>query len=336
MRELCKDPNADILYVTLLLGTTDHVVNTTYKGLWRVPNARTAAAQTVNGVGAGVVVPNTPAAALNIEGIAPVTHAGATVLYVAAQNAIYRVTSPGGAAVWTQLLAATAGEAPENICLFTTVAAWAGAASNGSQDVLLVGTNDQGTATVNGGRFQTVWRSLDGGATWESISGFSTLSHNVPTPSEEWYFHSQNPSLASISGGGHAVAYVDIDQTNPDRAYGAGRSGMWRIDNLTAPLIANVVVNPIARGYNAAVETQVGIDRFTPSRSSYVYFTDTDWNSFLSQWWGARNPDKTGSLSSNGHGGAAVHRHLRRRIRSLLHDGFRTRLQLRRQALHLT
>ena len=249
LRGLVLDPsNPDVLYVA------------SYNdGVWVTTTARGAGTFTkLSGP------PTTPEELALVDG----------VLWLAAgPNGVWKATGSGSSRTWSKIPTA---QLPQD----GTATKWqsiTGYKPASGPAVLYTG-NVNGTAVpTQGGQFNTIYRSTDGGTTWKSVTADRPkISFNVNNGTETWWLLAENDSFGLGRGQGVASQIV-IDPNNPNRIYSPGRSGVWRSDDTGNTWF------PIVAGLGATIPRGVAVE----DNGQNVYVAIADWVLVQSQDGGA-------------------------------------------------
>lgn len=187
-------------------------------------------------------------------------------LYVAAGEAgIYRYDASG----WTDI---NDGQIP----LTKTVNAdsndpyWESitGAVSGGKTILYVGSLYP-TKLASGQRYSTVFKSVDGGTSWTSVTGGSQISTNMLLPSgatgPDWWYSHVGPG--TLNAGGGEAAQITISPDDPNTVFIAGSGGIWRTTD------AGATWKPSVRGLSVTANSDVAVD---PNDPSQVLVANTD------------------------------------------------------------
>lgn len=118
---------------------------------------------------------------------------------------------------------------------------------------------------VNNSIANSIYRSVDGGSTWQSVTDDPDKITYVPRGGDRnWWLLDAQPSMA-LGKGSYIAAQIAIDPQNPDNVYVAGRSGAW------ASADGGDSWEPIVRGLGAT------IPRGSDSVNDYVAVALADW-----------------------------------------------------------
>lgn len=142
----------------------------------------------------------------------------------------------------------------------------------------IAGDEDAGSGTVTlyagcskpeanaAGKYQSVFKSGDGGATWVAVTT-SGVTTTVDGTAEAWWLAGVNRN-AMLDGSTFVASQILVDPDDPLNVYVAGRSGVWRSRDGGAQW------QPAVAGLGATINAGVAAD---PNVAGRVYLTNADW-----------------------------------------------------------
>lgn len=129
---------------------------------------------------------------------------------------------------------------------------------------------------LSGGKYKTLMRSTDSGATWSWISDSANVIPSLGNASGDTWW--QTSSSWWLNGAQGVSAQIEVDPNDPSLVYSAGRSGVWRSENANATA-ANVRWYASMRGLCVASILDVVFDDTKAGRGGAA---NVDWDSFIS------------------------------------------------------
>ena len=174
-------------------------------------------------------------------------------LWAASWSGIH-VSSDGGA-TWTTAF--------DDGALWLSIA---GGVDSAGRVVVYAGSSN--SVSSSGGGYDNVIRTVDGGVSWESLTGSGQPHMNVGGPTGlPWWLSYGQPGMM-IGGSKAFVNHLAVDAHNLDRVFTAGRLGVWSTGDGGANWY------PMVSGLGDTVTSVVLADPHVPGR---VYVSMADW-----------------------------------------------------------
>ncbi|OCT10979.1 hypothetical protein A8709_04560 [Paenibacillus pectinilyticus] len=257
LRSLVIDPsNSNTLYVSTYDTTAATDSARRFNKVYKITNSRSAT-PTVT------VLSNSP------NTVKEMVIIGGVIYAAAGADGIY--SSADGGATWNKLYQHNTTVNPTTRWMSIT-----GYTSTGGP-VLFAGAWNPPKNTTVSTQYDGVIRSLDGGATWTSMTQDDSQIKNLvdgPGGSDDWWLlHSDEGAHTRMGDDRYASSYLVVDPYNANTLYSSGKAGVWRTDNATA---ATPTWYPASHKLNVSNDFTVISD---PTRANgTVHIGNVDWN----------------------------------------------------------